>query len=310
MIGGVQVNDEPEVKGAPWALVAAVSRDYFGVLQIPLRRGRMLQFNGSDDNAVLINEALARAYFPGRDPLGQRLTFADAKQAVIVGITGDTRETALTRQPDPQIYQPFTAAARSFVWILARPRGGDAAATAATAATLREIVRQVDPGLPIDKLTTVRALMMDSIARWRLVMALLVTFAALALVISAAGTHALMAHLVARRRREVGIRIALGAGRGRILNLVVGRGLVLGAIGLTLGAAGVMAAGRALSTFLFGVQPYDPMVLAAVGLDCCRPCSRPAGDRRGGRCGSIPRHFFAPSRPSRQNKLTSGGSHG
>jgi putative ABC transport system permease protein len=98
------------------------------------------------------------------------------------------------------------------------------------------------------------------------VMVLLVTFAALALVICAAGTYALMAHLVARRRREMGIRIALGAGRGRILTLVVGRGLTLTAIGLVLGAAGVAAAGRSLSAFLFDVPPYDPIVLAAAGL--------------------------------------------
>jgi putative ABC transport system permease protein len=259
-LGSVQVNDEPEIEKAPWAFISAVSRDYFGLLQIPLRRGRMLRFDGSDDNAILINETLARVYFPGRDPLGQRLTFNGRKHAVIVGIARDTREMALTRQPDPHIYQPFTAAPEAYVKILARPRGGD---TAAAAATLRQIVRQVDPGLPIDKLTTVRALMMDSIARWRLVMVLLVTFAALALVISSTGTYALMAHNVARRRREMGIRIALGAGRGRILNLVVGRGLTLSAIGLVLGAAGVVAAGRALSAFLFDVPPYDPVVLAA-----------------------------------------------
>jgi putative ABC transport system permease protein len=259
----VQVNDEPEIEKAQWALISAVSRDYFGLLQIPLRRGRMLRFDGSDDNAVLINETLARVYFPGRDPLGQRLTFSGVKQAVIAGITRDTRETALTQQPDPQIYRPFTADPAPYVRILARPRGGD---TAAAAATLRQIVREIDSGLPIDKLTTVRAMMMDSIARWRLVMVLLVTFAAIALVIAAAGTYALMAHHVARRRQEMGIRIALGAGRGRILNLVVGRGLTLSAIGLVIGAAGVVAAGRALSAFLFDVPPYDPVVLAAAGL--------------------------------------------
>lgn len=262
MVGTIAVDGEPERDKAPASLITAVTEDYFGVLRIPLHRGRWLRFDGTDHDSVLVNEALARHYFPGKDPLGHRVSFYGKRDAVVVGIVADTRDWDLPSEPGPHIYQPFEAAPRRFVKILVRA----SADTGVAAGVLREVLREADPNLPIDRLVTLREMMAESAARQRLVTVLLLVFAALALAISAAGVYGLVAHNVARRQQEMGIRIALGAGSRRILTLVVGRGMTLTCLGILLGIVGALIVGRLLTAFLFEVTARDPRVLVGVAV--------------------------------------------
>jgi predicted permease len=242
-------------------VVASATPDYFSTLGIPLRRGRLLRDDAADQReSIVVSEALARVYFPAGDALGQRLTFYGNTVATIVGIVGDTKALALDEPAPPKIFQPFAAAPAEYLKLVLRASGSPAA----LAGPIRAAVRELAPGMPIDKLSTMRSKMGESLARQRFYTTLLVSFAVMALLMASAGLYGLVSYTVTRRTRELGVRVALGATAGDVRRLVLGRGGRLALGGVALGLGGAIWATRILRSMLYEVSPTNPMVLAAV----------------------------------------------
>ena len=262
VIGSVRVDGRPRQEGAPWAVISAVSEDYFRVLQIPLKQGRLLQFEGqADRTSILIDESLARTYFPNEDPLGKRLTFYGTTTSTIVGVVADSRDD-LSKEPGPHVYQTLQATPYNFLKVMVRTNG----APQSFAAGLRSTLREIDPELPVEKLATIETMMSDSVARQRFLAVLLVLFGGMTLAIAAAGIYGLVSYTVRRRHREIGIRMALGAQPSQILALISRRGVGLSAVGLVLGIAGAAASMRVLEGVLFHVGARNPLVIAVASV--------------------------------------------
>jgi putative ABC transport system permease protein len=285
-IEGWGVNGNFTIEGRPapppgdgWrAELRAASPGFPEALGIPLREGRLFteQDGTPGHKTVLINEALARRHFPGLDPLGQRLSLEEIGAYEIVGILGDVRQSGLDREPEPEIHFPYRDTGvmgwlPDMVLVLKTavpPESVEAAARAAVAA--------VDPDQPLYSARTLKEIVADSLADRRLYLALLGTFAGLALVLAAAGIYGVLSHMVTLRTREFGIRMALGARRWDVLRLVLRQGLGLLGLGVGLGLGGALALTRLLQSLLYGVSATDPptlvgvvAVLSAVALAAC-----------------------------------------
>ncbi len=278
--GGVYIEGRP-VPVKPEEVMIAHSPEilpgYFQAMGIPLLRGRLL--DGGDTAGkplvAVIDEAMARAFWPGQDPVGARIRRASYRKRgddhanpwfTVVGVVGTVRQSALQTDPYPEMYRTATqtlpALARSYMVFVARGRG----APAALAAAARAAVRQVDRDQPIVKVRTLDQVMADSVARRRFSLMLLGLFAALALALSAVGIYGVTSYSVAQRTRELGLRMALGARRGALLGLVLGEAGALAALGVALGVGAGFALTRVLSSLLYGVASTDPPTFAAVAL--------------------------------------------
>jgi len=260
----------------------AVSPGYFEIMRIPLRRGRLLDENDRADapRAAVISESMARHRLPGVDPIGQRLRIGDGPLYTVVGVVGDVRQVSLALSQSDAVYTTegqwrFADNAMSLV-VRAR---GDAGALAAA---IRGAVWSVDKDQPIVRVATMDDLLAASAAERRFVVILFEAFALAALVLAAAGIYGVLSGSVAERTREIGVRSALGASRGSILSLVVGQGMTLTGLGISIGLAGAAAASQVMIAMLFGVSHLDPVtylgaiaLLAAVsGIACGVPAWR------------------------------------
>ena len=259
-IGSVRVAGRGPDRDRPWAWIAAVSADYFRVIGVPLLRGRAL--DAAEPRTVVIDQVAARAYFPREDPLGKQLSFFDTIPRTVVGVVGDTRQESPAKAPPPHIYEPLDHDPVPYLKVLVRTTAEPRHALNA----LRLAVRGVDPTVPLDAVSPLSALLAESIAAQRFYAVLLGVFAVIALLLAGAGIYGLAAYAVSRRTREIAVRIAIGAGPGRVLGLIVGRGLALTFGGITVGAAGALAATRLLRGLLFEIAPTDPGVLGGVAV--------------------------------------------
>ena len=281
-LGNGQVNGDFTVAGAPpaapgkehYANFRMVTGDYFGALSIPLRRGRLFT---PDDRAgaphvAVVNEALARMAWPNQDPIGRRLTFGDGQDdpdwMEVVGVIADVKSSGLTVDEGPEIYVPFGQITAD-LWTVFAPlpvsvviRSDDN--LAAVGGAVRGAIRSVDPDQPVTGPSPAGELVAGAMARQRFGMLLLLAFGGLALLLATVGVYGVMAYAVSQRTRELGIRLALGARPGSVRALVLGQGMVLAGLGIGLGLVGALALGRLLVGMLYGVQPTDPRVLAAV----------------------------------------------
>jgi putative ABC transport system permease protein len=266
----------------PVSTFAAVSPDYFRTLGIPLREGRLFTENDDEKGPIvaIINEAMRRQLWPSESPLGKRIS-ADGGQhwGQIVGVVGDVREFGLDHAPVPELYVPQAinpAAGTVVVRTIADPGGMARALTAA--------IHEVDPQAAVTHMLTLDQARDESIASPRLTASLLGIFAALALLIATAGIGGIMALMVSQRVRELGIRIALGAQRWKIVYIVLRQGLLLTALGLAIGLAGAIALTGLLKSLLFEVPPTDAftftsvalLLLGAAALACYLPARRAA----------------------------------
>ena len=211
---------------------------------------------------MLINDAAARRFFGDRDPLGAQLRlFGTAR--TIVGVVANERTRGLSEEAPLATYLPLTQApsADGAGTLLVRTAGDPIA----LAAPIRGIIRERDSALAVFAVEPLDRTVSRSVAERRFAMLLVGLFAALALALGAIGVHGVLSYDVARRMREIGIRMALGAERASVLRLIVGQALVLVAIGVLAGGAGAFVLTRTLSTLLFGVTPHDPATLRRRG---------------------------------------------
>ena len=249
----------------------AVTPGYFASLQIPLRSGRDFSWQDTPQaqRVVIINEAMARTYWPGEDPLRKRIKLGTADDPypwwTIAGVVGDIREFDVLTPPRPTMYLPISQADDSNYllrdWVVRA--NGDAMNIASS---IRAAMREVDPNLPVSRLRSLEQVRSISVAPQRFNLSLFGLFAALALLLAAVGIYGVMAYSVAQRTREIGIRVALGAQRGEVVRLLLGQGVRYAALGVILGVAGAFALTRLMTSLLYGVQPADPLTFVCVTL--------------------------------------------
>jgi len=286
------IEGRPRPKAGEEANVQHVTIDetYFATLGVPLVRGRWFTERDAADapGVVLVNETLAKAYWPGEDPVGRhvislarqigplgRTLIADSRYEV-VGIVADVKNASLRNATEPAMFY----AQRQFPFRSMNIVIRGAANAELLTGLVRDAVRQLDPALPLSRVSTLDRLIGDTVERPRLLMTVMGAFALLALMLSALGIYGVLSYSVSQRRQEMSVRMALGAERGAIVWLVVRQGLVLAISGLVLGGAGGFALGRLLSGFLYGVTPTDlptfAGVLLTVGTAALFACLLPA----------------------------------
>ncbi len=243
-----------------------VTPAYFRTLGIPLRAGRLLAAaddgGGRSPLVVLVDEVFARRLAPNGSPIGLRVSTGDGEWRTVVGVVGHVRHYGLEVPSGGQIYLP--QAQVPWRWLGLVVRADPRVAPASLAPGLRAAVRALDPDQPVFGVTTLDAMLAELGAPRRFVLVLLGAFAGVALLLAGVGLYGVVAYGVARRARELGVRVTLGATPAAIRRAVVGRGVRLALAGAALGTLGALAGGRLLVGALFGVRPADPGVLAGV----------------------------------------------
>jgi putative ABC transport system permease protein len=241
-----------------------VSAGYFETIGIPLVRGRWFTPADTADSAwvVVISDSMAHQYWPGEDPIGQRLSFGPPTARTVIGIVGDVLHEALDGDPNPEMYVPVQQApnVEGSPTIVLR----SALEASAAAAQLGAAVSAIDRGVPLDRIETVDELVSASVAPPRFRAVILAAFSILALAMAAIGIYGVMNYLVIQRTREFGIRLSIGATRIDVLRLVFGRAAVLIGAGTALGLGGSVMLVRLIASLLFRTAPMDPLTFAAV----------------------------------------------
>jgi predicted permease len=251
----------------------SVMSDYFETMGIPIVQGRSFQPSDADSTGMvaIVNERLANTFWKGRNPVGRRLKpdWGDwVPWFTVIGVAKDVKQDGVDRDTGTELYFFIEQMA------LARSPLGRAPDTvnvvlrttlppAALAHIIESAVHDVDPTVPVTRLRDMDAVFAESIRRPRLLAQVIGGFAGLALLLAAVGTYGVLSYMVVVRRREIGIRMALGAGRYRVLGDVLREGLALTTIGLTAGVAAALAMNRVMASLLFGVTPHDAGTLAA-----------------------------------------------
>jgi predicted permease len=251
----------------PHCDIAIVSPGFFGTMGIPVIRGRGFTERDTTQapRVLIVNEAFARKYFPGEDVIGKRVesgaTNGDEGTVLreIVGVVGNARQVAFSAEPDPIYYFPYKQLSWGIGTIVLRTELPPLQVESAARAALVKL----DPLLPMYDIKTGEERASVAVAIPRFLMILMGSFAAIALMLTAVGLYGVLSYTVARRRREIGVRIALGAGRRVVLGLVMREAMVLVLAGLALGVVLASIASRLLERVIFGVQPGDPTVLVA-----------------------------------------------
>jgi predicted permease len=239
-----------------------VSANFFDVMQIPLLTGR--SFNDRDTatspKVVIVNEAAARKYFANEQPIGRRFgsSVETMGQLEIVGVVRDAKYDSVRESAPPTMYVPYTQTRAGNAVFEVRTAGNAAAATGA----IREVMRQIDPNLPMMDVTTQVEQVEMRFAQEKLFAQAYALFGAVALLLASIGLFGLMSYNVARRTNEIGIRMALGAQRHDVLQLVMRESMLLVAIGIVLGLGAAYAASSYIATLLYGLPPTDPASIA------------------------------------------------
>jgi predicted permease len=255
----------PPMSERPNANRHLVSPRYFSTLGVPIRAGR--DFDERDSARVphvaIVNETFARQYFPGEDPIGRTLiTGMGQLQSQIVGVVADVRSTSLNTPPEADYFLPALQRPETFTNILVRTNLGPTAITP----FVRDALRAVDPELPLLEPQTLAARIAETVANRKLALVLLAGFAVLALVLASLGVYSVMAHLVAFRTSEIGLRMALGASPTTVMRMVLGHGRRLTLVGIAFGIAGALVVSRLMQQALFEVDPADPLIYVAVSV--------------------------------------------
>ena len=274
-IAGRPLTDGPYHGGGGWI---NITPGYFDVFKIPVKRGR--DFSERDDSVgppvVIINEAFANEFFKDQDPLNNRLTigkgvmreFASEQERQIIGVVGDTRDGGLQQRPQPAMYIPQAQVpdAANALNLGLGPMGWVVRTQSdpyAMSEAIQESIRQ-STGLPVSQVRSMADVVVRSTSRQRFNMWLMTMFGASALLLAAIGIYGLMAYSVEQRTQEIGIRLSLGADKAVVRRMVVVQGMRLAVIGVVIGLAASWALAQTMSTFLFEIQPRDPLVFVGV----------------------------------------------
>jgi putative ABC transport system permease protein len=252
----------------PHAHVAITSPEYFSTMKIPLVSGRgFAQTDKADSERIVIVDAnVARAYFGADDPVGKHILISlpqHPKNApfTIIGVVGAVKHTnPLENETKGQLYFPYTQVSIPYSWVVLRTDGDPGALSE----PLRKQVLAIDATQPLDEVKPMEDRLNEFVAQPRFNMMLLGIFAGLALVLSAIGVYGVMAYSVTQRTHEIGVRMALGARRSDVLQMILNQAVKLAAIGVIVGVIGGLMATRALSSMLFGVKPADPATFIGI----------------------------------------------
>ena len=261
----IEGNPPPPPGGEMGAQVRAVTPSYFRAMGIPLRSGRLLTERDTRDRppVIMINEAMARRYWPTENPIGEQVALVDAvssRKLQVVGIVGDVTQFGLGVSPEPEMYVSYFQEPRRFMNVVVR----SSADPDVLASAIRREIRVVDPEQPVFDVRTMEQVLADSIWRRRLIMLLLGAFASAALILSALGVYGVLSNSVNQRQGELGIRMALGATQDDVRRLVIRQGLNPVLAGVAIGVTSALALTRFMSSLLYGVSATDPVTLVVV----------------------------------------------
>jgi putative ABC transport system permease protein len=260
----LQIEGRPpfEREKEPTVLLNGASPGYFQTMGMQMRAGRPC---GAEDDAAkvaIINEALARRFFPNENPIGHRLLIGK-DPTTIVGVVGDTHNSGMDRQVAPQVYR---CGQSSQIVARVSPDQNNPSGLASLASAMRKRVSAIDPNEPINQVVPMDEHMSNSLALRRYLMLLLGVFAAVALVIAAVGIYGVGSYAVSQRTHEIGVRMALGAQAGDVLRMIIRRGMGLTLAGVALGLAAALALSRVMKNLLYEVSPTDPTTFALITL--------------------------------------------
>jgi putative ABC transport system permease protein len=247
----------------PKADITIVSGDYFKTIGIPMLRGRAFSDNERDTSQVpvVISQRLATVNWPKQDPVGQQISFDGGRHwGTIVGVAGDVHQNSLSQEVTDEVYVPYYTNTTNDIRVLVRTTGDPSP----MGAEIRNAVREIDPRQPVVSVQTLEQVRGTRLSEPRVTTALLTSFAILALVITAAGLAGVIAYTVNQRLNEIGIRIALGAGGGSVVWLIMRQGLVLVAAGLVAGIATSLAVTKLMSGLLYDTPPTDGTTFVGV----------------------------------------------
>jgi predicted permease len=263
----VEVEGQPAVMGdaqprVPWQ---SISTGYLETAGIPLLQGRDFATSDASDGTrvALVNDAFVRDYFPGGGALGHRIRtrFGPTQEwATIVGVVGAVLHDSLSAAPRPEFYVPFEQVVVVATGMMVRTQGDPLA----MAGAVRRSISNVDPDVPISQVQSMREIVTSSLGRPRLLLALLAAFAVLGIVLGAVGIAGVVAWVVRQRRREIGIRAALGASPFELAGMVARDGLGWALLGVAIGVPGALALTQLLRGLVFGVSTTDPLTFVAV----------------------------------------------
>jgi predicted permease len=257
----------PKGQPGPWGDLRLVTPGFLEALKVPLLRGRLLNDNdrAGSMGVVVVDAEMVRRFWANTDPIGKRITFddaskPDAKWATVVGVIDHTAHEGLEAEHRVQLYFPYSQLPQPQMTLAVRTVGDPSSIVNA----VRGAIREVDSDQPIADVFTMDTLMDRAVGQRRLLMTLLATFAALAMVLAALGIYGVMAFDVTRRSQEIGVRMALGAARSNVLGLVLRQGLTLAGIGVVLGLVLAVVFKRVLQAQLFGIEATDPLTFLSV----------------------------------------------
>jgi putative ABC transport system permease protein len=258
----------PPGQNGPWGDIRIVSTKFFETMRIPLVRGRIFteQDAAGSPPVVVIDQEFAKKYFANKEPIGKRITFGprrgstDTTWITIVGVVGHAAHEGLDAEKRIQYYFPYRQQGGRFITVAVRSAGNPMSVMA----PVREAVHSVDRDQPLSGIATMETLITQSMGQRKLSMILIGVFSGIALLLASIGIYGVMSYAVTQRTRELGIRMALGAARGRVLALVVSQGMALAMTGVVLGLAGAYGVTRFLASQLYSVKPTDPATFALV----------------------------------------------
>jgi putative ABC transport system permease protein len=252
------------VEAWPQAQEFRVSPQYFTAMGILLLEGRAIAPGDGPDAPVVVqvSRSLAERIWPGRSPVGESILIGDAparETATVIGVVADVEHEGFEDENPIQVYRPFAqSGSRGRFLVIAAVRAPEA-----VSGPVREALKQLDPDLPVT-LTPMDEIVRESMLQWSVSSLLLGIFGLAALALASLGIYGVISYSVAARRREMGLRMALGATGGEVSRLVLGEGLKLAGLGLVLGLALAAVAAKLIASLLYGIGPFDFVTFAAV----------------------------------------------
>jgi len=271
----VILEDRPTQNNLPNITQSWIMGDYFGAMGITLKRGRY--FTPAEivgpPNQVIINEAAARIYWPGQDPLGKRIRYMGDTYRTVIGIVDDVKDESMQLAAGPHGYTPYLGEANT----LLESEGADELRTlhlivrtsmdsASMLGSLRSVAASIDPQLALDGLQAMDTIIDRSVAPQRFNLALVALFAVLSVFLAAVGVYGVLSYSISQRTREIGVRIALGAQPGRVLNMALREGMRLALLGTAIGLGVGLLLTQLMASLLFGITAHDPLTFAAVAV--------------------------------------------